>query len=394
MTSRPVVTFFTGTRAEYGLLRPLILEAQNSVHLTCRVIVSGTHLSEGHGSTVDAILADGVRVDARVPLDLSSDDAVALARASAQCLAGTAQALRDTATGLLVLLGDRYELLAAANAATLMRIPVAHIHGGERTEGAMDDAMRHAITKLSHLHFVSTAAFGDRVAQLGEERPRIHVVGALGLDAIRTLTPMDVPELEASLGVPLANRVRILVTLHPETLTPDHAGAHVTALLGALDAPPDATLVFTGANADPEGHIINTHLQAYAARHKDRAVFLHSLGQRRYLSMLRAAHVVVGNSSSGVLEAPAVGTPTVDIGTRQAGRPRGPLVLGATFTQQSILEAVNTALSDATQARRVPSTLYGDGHAATRILSVLESTSPATLLHKRFVDILPDPRVG
>lgn len=378
------IAFFTSSRAEYGLLRPLMAEVASRRKLSLQVIASGTHLSEAHGATWREIVADGFPIDARVEMAVAGDDAEGVALSAAQVLSGVAGALVRLKPDVLVLLGDRYELLAAAQAAVLARVPIAHIHGGEATEGAIDESIRHAVTKLSHWHFAAAEPYAERIRQMGEALARVWNVGAPAMDNIAALDPVPKDALEVFLGLPL-RAPAFLVTYHPVTLEDDGGLAAMQALLAALDAG-SGSVVITGANADPGGNAIRASLQAFADDHPDRVVLVESLGARRYLSLMRHVDAVVGNSSSGLLEAPAVGVPTVDIGPRQQGRLRAPSVLHCGESEAEIRQALDTALSPAHRAiaarRESP---YGQPGAARRIVDLLATVDLAARA-KPFVD--------
>jgi UDP-N-acetylglucosamine 2-epimerase (non-hydrolysing) len=376
----------TGTRAEYGLLYWLMKEIAGDPGLALQLIVTGTHLSPFHGMTVDAILADGFAVDARVDMLLAADTPSAVAKSMALCTIGMAEAFDRLNPDCTILLGDRYELLAAAQAAMLARIPIAHIHGGEATEGLIDEAIRHAVTKMAHLHFVTAEPYGRRVAQMGEDPARIFMVGAPGLDYIRRTPPMSRPELASSLGLRLDRRL-FLVTYHPVTLSDADPGKAMQALLQSLGDYPDAEVVITGTNADPGNQSIAAVIDRWVAKAAGRAISTPSLGQRRYLSLMGLADAVVGNSSSGIIEAPAVGTPTVNIGERQRGRLRAASVVDCGESVAEIRAALATALDPAFRASlagmRSP---YGEGGAAERMVAVLRDADLSGILFKRFHD--------
>ncbi|MBT9493239.1 MAG: UDP-N-acetylglucosamine 2-epimerase (hydrolyzing) [Paucibacter sp.] len=390
MTARRIA-FFTSTRAEYGLLRPLMAEVASRPGLSLQTIVAGTHLSEEYGETWRDIAADGFSIDARINMRVPTDDAVGFAASAALALTGTAEALARLQPDVLVLLGDRYELLAAAQAAVLARIPIAHIHGGEATEGAIDDSIRHAITKLAHLHFPAAQAYAERILQMGESPDRVWTVGAPAMDNIANLDPMPLETLEAFIGMPL-RAPAFLVTYHPVTLAGDGGLAAMDALLIALDERA-GSIVITGTNADPGAAPIRKALQAFAHANAGRIALVESLGVRRYLSLMHHVDAVVGNSSSGLLEAPAIGVPTVDIGARQRGRLRAPSVIHCDETASSIRQALNTVLTEEHRqlaARR--DSPYGRPGAAKRIVDVLQSGAIDTLC-KPFVD-RPSPEVA
>lgn len=380
------IAFFTSTRAEYGLLRPLMAEVSSRPGLVLQIIASGTHLSEAHGSTWREIVTDGFSIDERVEMTVAGDDAVDTAKSAAQVLSGVASALARLKPDVLVLLGDRYELLAAAQAAVHSRVLIAHIHGGEATEGAIDESIRHAVTKLSHWHFAAAEPYAERIRQMGESPDRVWNVGAPAMDNIAALDPIPKDSLEAFLGLSL-RAPAFLVTYHPVTLEEDGGFAAMQALLSALDGG-GGTIVITGANADAGASTIRRCLQVFANDRPGKVVLVESLGARRYLSLMRYVDAVVGNSSSGLLEAPAVGVPTVDIGPRQQGRLRAPSVIHCGESVGEIREALDMALSAehrALAARR--ESPYGEPGAARRIVDKLE-TVDAINHTKKFVDRL------
>lgn len=378
------IAFFTSTRAEYGLLRPLMAEVAARPDLALQVVASGTHLSEAHGATWREIVADGFPIDARVEMAIASDDAESVALSAAKVLSGVASALARLQPDVLVLLGDRYELLAAAQAAVLASVPIAHIHGGEATEGAIDESIRHAVTKLSHWHFAAAEPYAERIRQMGEAQDRVWNVGAPAMDNIAALEPVLKGELEDFLGLRL-RAPTLLVTYHPVTLEDDGGLSAMQALLAALDTS-RGSIVITGANADPGAGAIRASLQAFATDRPNRVALVESLGSRRYLSLMHHVDVVVGNSSSGLLEAPAIGVPTVDIGPRQQGRLRAPSVLHCGESATEISRALEVALSAehrAISARR--ESPYGQPGASRRIVDLLESVD-VTVRTKPFVD--------
>lgn len=378
------IAFFTSTRAEYGLLRPLMAEVLARPGLAMQVIVSGTHLSEAHGATWNEIVTDGFSIDARVEMEIAVEDTESVAQSAAKVLSGVATALVRLKPDVLVLLGDRYELLAAAQAAVLSRVPIAHIHGGEATEGAIDESIRHAVTKLSHWHFAAAEPYAQRIRQMGEASDRVWNVGAPAMDNIAALNPVPKDDLEAFLGLTLRTPT-FLVTYHPVTLEGDGGLGAMQALLTVLDSY-DGSIVITGVNADPGASAIRASLKNYADDRRDRVVLVESLGARRYLSLMRHVDAVVGNSSSGLLEAPAIGVPTVDIGPRQKGRLRAPSVIHCGENEAEIRQALDTALSAGHRAiaARCESP-YGQAGAARRIVNQL-ATVDVSVLIKPFVD--------
>lgn len=377
----------TGSRADYGLLSWLLRELQQRDEFQLQLVATGMHLSQQFGATVEQIERDGFVVDARVEMLLASDSAAAISKSVALGVAGFADILDRLCPHLLLVLGDRFEIFAAAQAAMFASVPIAHIHGGELTEGAVDDAIRHAISKMAHLHFVAADPYRRRVIQLGETPERVFDVGALGVEAIRRSTPLSRDELSRSIGFDLAAPY-FLVTYHPETLgcvAPEQAAEE---LLCALDAFPDYRVVFTGVNADAGGRSIDGLIRNYVVRNPGRAALWQSLGQQRYLSAVRHAEAVVGNSSSGLIEVPALGVPTVNIGTRQGGRVRASTVVDVVEDRGAIAEGIRKALSaEFRQACREATIPFDGGNTASRITDVLAATDFRPLLRKRFFDL-------
>lgn len=384
MTSRAGprrICVVTGGRAEYGLLRWVMQDIADAPDLDLQLIVTGTHLEPQFGLTVEAIKADGFAIDARVPLGLDGDTPADAARAMARCLTGVSDALERLQPDLMLVLGDRFEILAAAEAALLHQVPIAHIAGGDTTEGAFDESLRHALTKMAAIHLVTNAESGARVAQMGEDPARIHVVGSPGLDHLTRAPLLERAALEASLGAPPGRR-NVLVTFHPVTLAADRGLGEFRALLDGLDAlPTDVVKWITRPNADPGHGAVETALDEWSAGREDVHVFA-SLGQTRYLSLMALADAVVGNSSSGLYEAPSLGVATVDIGDRQRGRLAAASVLHAPAEAGAITAAIEAAF--ALDCRGVANP-YGDGRSAPRIVEVLRhAPDRKVLLAKRF----------
>ncbi len=376
------ICVLTGSRAEYGLLRYVMKRLEEEPAFELQVLVTGAHLSATYGNTCLEIEADGFSSLTRVDMGLAGDDPVSVSEAAGRGLAGIARALAELRPDLLMLLGDRYEILAAATAATIARIPIAHLAGGDITEGAFDDAIRHALTKLAHLHFPTNEPAAARLLQMGEDPRYVHVVGSTAIDAIRSLTRLTRPEIEQELGVPLRER-NVLVTFHPVTLDPVPSAVQLAQLLTALESMgPDLGVFFTGANADPEGLQLNKIVRRWTDTHPH-AHFYASLGQIRYLSLLAQMDALVGNSSSGIYDAPALGVPTVNVGLRQAGRLSASSVIDCSSDASAIASALQRALAN---PRRTGDTPYGDGHAAERIVAALMAVPDfSALLCKRFV---------
>jgi UDP-hydrolysing UDP-N-acetyl-D-glucosamine 2-epimerase len=379
------VCVVTATRAEYGLLRWLLRELHEDPGIELQLIVTGTHLAANFGMTIESIEADSLPIALRFSIPMHDDSPRGVTIATSAATAGFADAFAALRPDIMVLLGDRYETLAAAQAAMIARIPIAHIHGGESSEGAIDEAIRHAITKMAHLHFVAAPEFRRRVIQLGEAPDRVWVVGAAGLDNIARLSLVDRATLEIDLGIRFATPA-FLVTYHPETLHAVDPGKSMRMLLEVLGEHAE-TIVVTGANADAGGNSIRREARQFAASRAG-VIFTESLGTLRYLSAMAQVDAVVGNSSSGLIEAPAMGTPTVDIGERQRGRLRAPSVIHCKAASQAVRAALQRALTaehKAIAARR--ETPYGTPGAARRIADVLRQYPLEGILFKHFHDV-------
>lgn len=377
----------TGSRAEYGLLYWLLKEIQADPRLQLQLIVTGMHLSPQFGLTVKQIEADGFVLDARVEILLSSDTAVGVAKSMGLGVMGFAEALDRLRPDILVVLGDRFEIFAAAQAAMVARIPIAHIHGGELTEGLIDEAIRHSLTKMSHLHFVATEDYRKRVIQLGESPQHVWNVGATGVDAIRRMRLLDRGELSAATGLDLTTPY-FVVTYHPVTLADEQADCGARALFAALERFPRHKIVVTGANADTGNGAVSREIESFSAAHPGRVFSCISLGQSRYLSALSHADAVLGNSSSGLIEAPVLGVPTVNVGDRQRGRVRAATVIDVADNEQAIVEGIVKALTPGFRAEcRDAECPFGDGHSAEQIVKVLGEYPLEGLLIKRFHDL-------
>lgn len=381
------VCVVTGSRAEYGLLYWLLRGIQAEPSLQLQLVVTGMHLSPEFGMTVNQIEADGFVADAQVDMKLAGDTPKALTRSIGLGLIGFADTFESLQPDIVVVLGDRYEIFAAAQAAMVARIPIAHIHGGELTEGLIDDAIRHAITKMAHLHFVSAEEYRKRVIQLGEAADRVWNIGAPGLDAIRKLTLLDCAALSKELEFDVTQPF-LLVTYHPVTLAADGDDSGAEALFGALETFTDHAVVITGVNADTGHDGIRKRIAAFVAAHPDRALARTSLGQLRYLSAMAHADVVVGNSSSGLIEAPALKVPTVNIGERQRGRLRAASVIDADTTRAAVVAAINYALSPEFRSKsKAAASIFGDGTASEKMVRILRDHPLQGILMKRFQDM-------
>ncbi|MDO4228185.1 MAG: UDP-N-acetylglucosamine 2-epimerase [Capnocytophaga sp.] len=376
----------TGTRAEFGLLRPLIQLVKNDVQLDLQIIATGMHLSSEFGYTINEIIKSGFEVDKQVECILSSDSSVGISKSIGLAVMGFADAYRDLAPDLVVILGDRTEILAAVIAAAMANIPMAHISGGETTEGAYDEAIRHSITKFSHLHFTATEAYRKRVIQLGEQPERVFNVGAIGLDSIKKLKLMTRQEFETSIGFQLAEK-NVLVTYHPVTLETENPKEVFQNVLDTLDALTNTHIIFTHANSDKNGRIINEMITQYVQKNKHKAVDFISLGQLRYLSALQFVDFVIGNSSSGIVEVPYFNIPTINIGDRQKGRIAPKSVLHCNGDLNSIQQAVKQANStDFKNKIQKQEQIFGTGNTAEKIIQIIKNNDKIDL-KKSFYDI-------
>lgn len=383
MTRR--IAILTGARSDYGIFRPVIRALEDSPQLDPVLFVTGMHLAGSFGHTVEEIEADGHPIAARVQCLLDGTSGASMGRSFALAAYGLVDALERESPDLLLLLGDRFETFAAASAATMVSVPIAHIHGGERTEGAIDEQMRHAITKLSHVHFASTQEYAARIRQMGEDPKRVFVSGAPGLDGIRLTPRATRAELAAHVGFD-PDHPMILGTYHPVTLAEDGGVAEFDELCTALEGL-SQTIVFTFPNADAGSQQIRDRLATFAERPN---VFVTpNLGARLYYTAMAEAEAMVGNSSSGILEAASFGLPVVNVGTRQDGRQRAENVIDVRDGLEALRACLDRALS--TEFRTAVSGIanpYGDGHAAERIAAALADLPPAkALLRKSFVDL-------
>lgn len=378
------VCVVTGSRAEYGLLYWLMKEIQSSPVLELQVVATGMHLSPEFGLTVRNIEEDGFRLDDRVDMLLSSDTPTGIAKSIGLGTIGFADAFARLKPDIVVLLGDRFEIFAAAQAALVARIPLAHLHGGETTEGAIDEAFRHAITKMAHLHFTATEEYRRRVIQLGEDPDRVFNFGAAAIDGIRNLKLLSRPELEQAMGFFFGER-NLLVTFHPVTLEAGTAGQQFGELLATLDDFPEARIIFTMPNADTGGRVIRSMIEAYVEAHPERAKAYDSLGQLCYFSVMRQVDAVVGNSSSGLIEAPSFHIGTINIGDRQKGRVKAASVIDCEPVRESIRNAFRRLYSpDFQKLLRKVVNPYGEGPVANKITRVLAEYPLEGILKKRF----------
>lgn len=383
------VCVVTASRAEYGLMRQVIAETRAAPDLDLQLVVTGTHLDAKFGATCGEIEEDGFEIDARIPLDLDPADSVRLAKAVGTLGGALAETFGTLGPDLCLFMGDRYELMGVATACLLTRVPIGHVSGGSVTEGALDEQVRHAMTKMAHLHFVSSETYAARLRQMGEEPWRVCVSGEPGLDNLKHLSLLSRTDLEAELDLDLS-KPTALVAYHPETVAPEQTRRHSAQLIAALEQA-DLQYVASYPNADPGSPAIIEALEAFAARQPARVRLFKSLGQRRYLSALREVDLMIGNSSSGIVEAPSFNLPVVNVGTRQAGRLRAPNVIDVEPSIEAILGGIRRALDyDRSQPCANP---FGDGQAAGRIVRFIAQAfanhGRDGILRKRFVDLNP-----
>lgn len=379
------ICVITSGRADFGLLRGLMEEIKGSPTLMLQVIATGMHLSPEFGLTYREIEEAGFGVDAKIEMLLSADTVSGVTKSVGLGLIGFADAYEKLSPDFIVVLGDRFEIFAAVAAALIANIPVAHLHGGEITEAAFDDAIRHSITKMSHLHFVATEEYRDRVIQLGESPERVFLVGGLGIDAIKRTELLGRKELEASMNFSFKAR-NLLITFHPVTLESESTLQQMVELLAALDELEDTGLIFTMPNADTGGRAVFGLIEKFVLQHSNARLY-RSLGQLRYLSCMQFVDAVVGNSSSGLTEAPSMHIGTINVGNRQKGRLSATSIIDCAPTLGSIRDALKKLYSPTFQhAIRETKNPYGNGGASEAIVGVLMNYSNADLLKKSFYD--------
>ena len=381
------VAFCTGTRAEYGLLKPLIEQFMSDPNVDTGLIVTGMHLCKEYGNTIEVIQSDNMPIWDTIDILLSSNTQCSIVKSMGLALLGFSESLNKIKPDILILLGDRFEAFCAAAAAVVLNVPIAHIHGGELTEGAIDDAFRHAITKMSYLHFASTEEYRKRIIQMGEEPDRVFNVGSLGVENIRKLKLLDRDELQKELGIDLS-KPYCVCTFHPETLEPDKTIDHLYELIGALDKVNNQAIIFTGSNADSKGKKINQIIKSFVDERRSRTYFFLNLGQLKYLSLLKYAQFVVGNSSSGIIEAPALGIPTINIGSRQNGRVKPQSVFDSKPQKDEILKTITYVLENSSKlsGKSLDSLFKGDD-VAKRIYDTCISFLKNGIKNKHFYDI-------
>lgn len=378
----------TGTRAEYGLLSRLIRMIDESEKTQLQLLATNMHLSPTYGETYKEIEADGFKIDRKIPIiEERKNDAVATLKSMAKAVAGFADAFNELKPDIVALLGDRYEILAAAEAALIEKIPIAHIHGGEVTEGAYDDAIRHSITKMSHLHFPSIEPYRKRIIQMGENPERVFTVGAIGVENIKRIPLLSKTEAEQSIGFALDINT-ILVTYHPVTLGPDSMKRDIVDFMSVLDENRDLRIIFTMPNSDNGSEVIVEAINDFVRSNKDRAVAFKSLGLKRYLSVMKEVGAVVGNSSSGIVEVPSFGVPTLNIGDRQKGRLAAESVVNCGTDKESIKFGLNKVLStDFQNFCKTVENPYGRENTAEKIFKVISSYPLDNIIQKHFYDL-------
>jgi UDP-hydrolysing UDP-N-acetyl-D-glucosamine 2-epimerase len=377
----------TGTRAEYGLLYWTLKEIKKDPALELQLIVTGMHLSPEYGSTYKVIETDGFSINEKIDMLLSSDSAIGITKSLGIATIGFADSFARLKPDIVLFVGDRFEILACAQAALIANIPMAHVHGGEASEGAIDEAIRHSLTKMSHIHFVAAEEYRKRVIQLGEDPSRVFTVGALALDNIFKESLLTQNELEQNLEFKFGPK-NFLVTFHPESLGSENSESSLLNLLSALDAFPETKIIFTLPNAETHTKSFIRAISAYANKDKDRCFVTASLGRMRYLSTMNVVDLVLGNSSSGIIEAPALRKPTVNIGERQRGRLRSKSVVDCNTSTSSIVSAIQKALSP--EFKGVLDTLepiYGETGASLRIKEILSRIKLEGILMKRFFNL-------
>ena len=384
--SKRKVCIVTGSRAEYGLLYWLIKEVEADKDLKLQLIVTGMHLSSEFGLTHKEIEKD-FKIDKKIDIHLSSDTSIGISKSMSIAQASFAKAYNKLKPDIVVVLGDRYEIFSAVSSAMISRIPIAHLHGGEATEGSIDEAIRHCITKMSHLHFTATEEYSKRVIQLGEDSKRVFNVGGAGIENIKRLKLLTKVKFEKSINFKLKKK-NVLVTFHPVTLEIKTSKKHFQELLNSIDELEDTNIIFTKANSDADGKIINQMIDKYISKNLDKSIGVASLGQLNYLSALQYVDFVIGNSSSGLLEVPSFRIGTINIGDRQNGRIKADSVVDCLPNKKSIKKAIKIVYSKKFQKfLKDVKNPYGDECASKKIIKVLKSVKLENILKKTFFDI-------
>jgi len=378
----------TGSRAEYDLLFPLLKRIKADDTLELQLIATGMHLSPEFGMTYEEIEKDGFTINEKIEMLLSSDTEVGIAKSIGLGIIGFADAFDRLKPDFVVLLGDRYETFSAAIAAFVARFPIVHLYGGEVTEGCFDEGIRHSITKMSYFHFTSTEEYRKRVIQLGEEPARVFNVGAIGIDNIKSLKLLTKDELEKELGFKFGKK-NVLITFHPVTLENNTSEVQFKELLFAISTFKDLKIIFTKPNADTYGRVIIKLIDEYVKNNQNNAVSFVSMGRLKYLSTIQFVDAVIGNSSSGIIEVPSFGKPTINIGERQSGRIKAKSIIDCEPKKENIIKAMKTAFSE--EFRKLCKNVknpYGDGNAAEKIMKILKKRIfQVTEIKKKFYDL-------
>ena len=377
----------TGSRAEYGLLSQLMNIIKNSLSFELQLLVTGSHLNHLHGNTISEIKNDGFDISKRVDLGLTDDTPASVVKSAGRGMSGFSDAMRSLDPDILLVLGDRYEIFSSVFCALILGIPVAHIHGGEITEGAFDDSIRHSITKMSHWHFVAAKEYKNRVVQLGENPERVFNVGGLGVDSIKNINLLPKNKLTKKFGINFKEK-NILITYHPVTLSGDYENTGLINLLNFLEQTQDIFFIFTMPNADPGYEIIKKLKKDFVNNNIDRAIYFDSMGHKNFLSTMNCVDAIVGNSSSGILEAPTFKIATINIGERQEGRLKAKSIIDCSNDIESIRKAFKKIYSEKFQAKLLKvKNPYGNGNAAKKIMSILQNIQIPSSLKKKFYEI-------
>jgi len=382
------ICVISGTRAEYGLLYWVMKSIEKQPELNLQLIVTGMHLSSEFGLTYKQIEQDGFVIDKKLEILVSSDTSVGISKSMGLGMITFSEAFNELKPDIVLVLGDRFEIFSAVSAAMIARIPIAHCHGGEATEGLIDESIRHSITKMSHIHFCSTNDYKKRIIQLGESPKSVQNVGALGIENINKLTLLSKKDFEDSISFKLDKEFNFLVTFHPVTLENSTASEQVSQVLEALDTMNNCKIIFTKSNSDTDGRIINNTIEQYVLKNPEKSVCFSSLGQLRYLSALQYVDCVIGNSSSGLIEVPSFKKATVNIGDRQRGRIMGESVIQCLPKKNEIIKAIKKAISiNFKNGVLLNSTNpYGEGNSSELIVNTLKNIELTNILKKRFHD--------
>ena len=384
-----IICVITGTRAEYGLLYWVMKAIEQDKEIQLQLIVTGMHLSTEFGLTYKQIEKDGFLIDKKIEILLSSDSPTGISKSMGLAMISFSEAFEELQPDLILVLGDRFEIFSAVSSAMIGRIPTAHCHGGEATEGLVDESIRHSITKMSHIHFCSTEDYKRRIIQLGESPKSVYNVGALGIENINKLKLLSREDFEDSISFKLDKKYNFLVTFHPVTLEKSTAGEQIDQLLEAIDNIDDCNIIFTKSNSDTDGRIINKRIDEYVKNNSDTSVCFTSLGQLRYLSALQYVDCVIGNSSSGLIEVPSFKTATINIGDRQRGRIFGDSVIYCDSNTEDIKKAIKKSISIDFKENilSVAKNPYGKGNSSDVIVEVLKKIELKGILKKQFHDL-------